>query len=150
MAEGEAAKAKLLAAPVVKTKAANGATTWTVEMGTSTAHTDVLAFAPTPAGVKAGDTVKFVNNSTAPHTASFNSTIQSPLDPGNVPTPAKSPGTVRATGFTSTGTLPPNTGPTGPPLAARTYSFVVPAAGTFSYVCLFHVPSNMVGTITAT
>ncbi len=152
LAEGQAAKAKLLADPVVKTKNANGTTTWTVQMGASTANTDILAFAPTPAGVKAGDTVTFVNTSTAPHTASFNvpPTLQGPDDPANVPTPAKSPGTVTATGFTSTGTLPPNTGPSGAPLAARTYSFVVPAAGTYSYVCIFHAPSNMVGTITAT
>ncbi|HEX4528138.1 MAG TPA: hypothetical protein VIA11_01895, partial [Acidimicrobiia bacterium] len=42
-----------------------------VKLGASTAHTDVLAFAPTPKNVKAGDHVTFVNNSSAPHTASF-------------------------------------------------------------------------------
>ena len=41
-------------------------TTWKVEMGTTTAHTDILAFAPVPAAVKKGAKVTFVNNSMAP------------------------------------------------------------------------------------
>ena len=69
--EGEAAKKKLLSAKPKQTKNSDGSTTYTVEMGASTAHTDVLTFAPTPRNVKTGDQVTFVNNSTAPHTASF-------------------------------------------------------------------------------
>jgi plastocyanin len=38
-------------------------------MGISSAHTDVLTFAPTPRTVKAGDQVTFVNNTSAPHTS---------------------------------------------------------------------------------
>src|SRR4051794_4075116 len=69
--EGEAAKKKLTAAKPKQTKNADGSTTYSVEMGTSTQHTDVLAFSPTPKKVKSGDQVTFVNNSQAPHTASF-------------------------------------------------------------------------------
>ena len=71
LAEGEAAKRKLLAAKPKQTKNSDGSTTYNVELGASTAHTDVLAFAPTPKNVKSGDHVTFVNNSSAPHTASF-------------------------------------------------------------------------------
>jgi len=53
-----------------QTRNSDGSTTYNVELGASTAHTDVLAFAPTPKNVKAGDHVTFVNTSSAPHTAS--------------------------------------------------------------------------------
>ena len=80
LAEGEAAKRKLLAAKPKQTKNSDGSTTYNVELGASTAHTDVLAFAPTPKNVKAGDHVTFVNNSLAPHTASFGGPLV-PTDP---------------------------------------------------------------------
>ena len=54
LAEGEAAKRKLLAAKPKQTKNSDGSTTYNVELGASTAHTDVLAFAPTPKNVKVG------------------------------------------------------------------------------------------------
>jgi plastocyanin len=48
----------------------------------------------------------------------------------------------------NTGTLPPNAPPgAGPPLAARSYTYTVPTAGTYNYVCIYHVPSGMAGTI---
>jgi plastocyanin len=106
--------------------------------------------------VKAGDTVTFVNNSLAPHTASFfgpgSPEIQSPFDPAAVaPAPGPSPQALAAAGFFNTGLLPPNAPPgSGPPIEARSFSFTVPTAGTYSYVCIFHAPSEMVGTINAT
>jgi plastocyanin len=156
LAEGRKAKADLVAAKPVTAKNADGTTTWTVQMGASTAHTDILAFAPTPAGIKAGDTVTFVNSSTAPHTASFFGTgadpITSPLDPRtDPPAPGPSPQTLAAAGFFNTGLLPPDAPPgAGPPEAARSFSFKVPEAGTYAYVCILHVPSTMAGTIDAT
>src|SRR5581483_9840868 len=81
IAEGEAAYAKLTSAAPVSTQNANGTTNYTVQMGASTAHTDVLAFSPSPADVKAGDEVTFVNNSQAPHTASFFNSQPPILDP---------------------------------------------------------------------
>ena len=99
LAEGEAAKKKLLAAKPKETKSSDGSTTYSVEMGASTAHTDVLAFAPTPRKVKSGDHVTFVNNSTAPHTASFGGTLVPvvPTAPTVVdPVPGPSPQTPRA------------------------------------------------------
>jgi plastocyanin len=155
LAEGRAAKKALLDAPAKQTKNANGSTTWTVLTGASTPHTDVLAFSPTPAKVKAGDTVMFVNSSGAPHTATFpgGTTVpQNPEDPKVLaPAPGKSPQTLRATGYFNTGWLPPDAPPgAGPPLPARSFSFVIPKAGTYNYVCVLHAPSSMVGAITAT
>lgn len=153
LAEGREAKEALVSADPVTTKNADGTTTWTVEMGVTTEHVDVLAFAPTPAGVNAGDTVRFVNNSLAPHTASFfgegAEAINDPSDPRvGPPTPGPSPQDLSDVGFFNTGVLPPNAPPgAGPPAAVRTYEFKVPDPGTYSYVCIFHAPSEMVGEI---
>jgi len=159
LAEGRAAKAKLVAkAKAAKpTKGSDGAREWTVQMGTTTAHTDVLAFAPTPRKVRAGDSVTFVNNSGAPHTATFNgksaSPISNPLDPRvEEAIPGPSPQTLTVDGLFNTGQLPPNAsapGGTPPPEAARSFTFVVSAGGTYEYFCALHVSSGMAGTITA-
>lgn len=153
--EGRAAKAALLEAEPVQTPNPDGSTTWTVQMGVTTAHTDVLAFAPTPAEVEAGDSVTFVNESQAPHTASFFGTgaepIQNPLDERvGPPSPGPSPQALSAEGFIHTGVLPPNAPPgSGPPLAVRSFTFTIPAPGEYPYVCIFHAPSSMTGVITA-
>jgi plastocyanin len=154
--EGRDAKAALVDAEPAQVENADGTTTWTVEMGASTEHTDILAFAPAPAEAKAGDTVTFVNNSTAPHTATFfgegAEPIQSPLDPrAAAPAPGPSPQALAAAGLFNTGLLPPDAPPgAGPPEAVRSFSFTVPDPGTYSYVCLFHAPSEMVGQINVT
>ena len=154
--EGRDAKAALVDAEPAQEENADGTTTWTVEMGASTEHTDILAFAPAPAEAKAGDTVTFINNSTAPHTATFfgdgAEPIQSPLDPrATVPAPGPSPQTLVAAGLFNTGLLPPDAPPgAGPPPEVRSFSFTVPDPGTYAYVCLFHAPSEMVGTINVT
>ena len=136
---------------MVKTTA-NGKTTWTVQMGTSTAHTDVLAFAPTPAGVKAGDTVTFVNNSSAPHTASFNvpPTSRARTIPANVPTPAKSPETLTSTGFTRPGPCHRTPIRRGHPLEAP--QLLVRGARCRHVQLRVHLPraERMAGVITAT
>jgi plastocyanin len=152
LTEGRAAKQKLLSASPASTKNADGSTTWKVEMGASTAHTDVLAFAPPSPDVKAGDTVTFVNNSAAPHTASFagkGTLPQNPEDPvAQKPAPGPSPQTLNPTDVFNTGLLPPNAPPGGgPPEAVRSFSFVAKTAGTYNYVCIFHVPSGMAGAI---
>ena len=152
LAEGRAAKQKLTSTPPVSKKNADGTTTWSLEMGTSTAHTDVLAFAPATPDVKVGDTVTFVNNSGAPHTASFagkGQLPQNPTDPAvSKPAPGPSPQTLNPTDVFNTGLLPPNAPPgAGPPEAARSFSFVVKTAGTYNYICLLHVPSGMAGAI---
>ena len=156
LAEGQAAAAELANAEPTSKKNDDGSTTWTVEMGASTPHTDILAFAPTPAKVKAGDTVTFVNNSGAPHTASFFGTgaeqIVDPTDPRtDAPAPGPSPQALTSVGFFNTGLLPPDAPPgAGPPEAARSFSFTIAKAGDYAYVCILHAPSSMVGTISAT
>ncbi|MBI3256273.1 MAG: hypothetical protein HYZ59_00635 [Actinobacteria bacterium] len=150
LAEGRAAKEKLMSSVAAGTPV-GGATNWTVEMGTTTEHTDILAFAPVPVAAKAGDQVTFVNNSMAPHTATFGEYGQDPNDPKVVqPAPGPSPQSLGSTGYFNTGWLPPNSPPgSGPPLAARSFTFKIPAAGKYSYVCALHVPSGMAGAIEA-
>ena len=60
-----AAAQALATTPPDGTKNPDGTTTWQVKMGASTPHTDILAFAPVPVAVKAGDKVQFVNERTA-------------------------------------------------------------------------------------
>ncbi len=148
LAEGEAAKAKLLAARPTPTKNADGTTTYRVTMGASTAHTEVLAFAPTPKHVRQGDHLTFVNDSGAPHTASFGGPLV-PLNPQvdevTQPAPGPSPQSLTSDAYLNTGWLPPKTDDT--PETQRSYTFDAPNPGTFSYVCVLHVGSGMAGVI---
>jgi plastocyanin len=154
LAEGNEAFQKLQAAQPVSTKNRDGTTTWKVEMGITTPHTDILAFAPVPAAVKRGDKVTFVNNSMAPHTASFfnqQPAITNPEDPAaQKAAPGPSPQKLNAKDLFNTGTLPPNAPPgAGPPEAARSFTFSVPTAGDYQYICIYHAPSGMAGMIKA-
>jgi plastocyanin len=149
--EGEAAKAKLLKAKPKATKNSDGTTNYSVEMGASTPHTDVLAFAPTPQKVKSGDQVTFVNNSAAPHTASFGGTLVPTIPTADDvvnPVPGPSPQTLAQNTYINTGWLPPKS-KGGPPLAARSYTYTVPAAGKYEYACVLHLPSGMAAEIDA-
>jgi plastocyanin len=154
LAEGNEALQKLQSAVPVGTKNSAGSTNWKVEMGASTPHTDILAFAPVPANLKHGDKVTFVNNSGAPHTASFfnkQPPIESPSDPAiDKAAPGPSPQTLNSTDLFNTGTLPPDAPPgAGPPEAARSFTFAVPTAGDYQYLCIYHSPSGMAGVIKA-
>ena len=154
LAEGNEAYQKLMSATPTTTKNKDGSTTWKVEMGATTAHTDILAFAPVPAAVKKGDKVTFVNNSMAPHTASFfNETppIMNPESPeAQKAAPGPSPQKLSSKGLYNTGLLPPNAPPgAGPPEAARSFTFSVPTAGEYQHICIFHAPSGMAGMIKA-
>lgn len=149
--EGRAAKKQLSSAPV-QSAVQGGRTVWTVEMGVTTEHTDVLAFAPVKASIKPGDRVDFVNNSGAPHTATFAGGTQLPQNPESFEAqkaaPGASPQSLANTGFYNTGWLPPNSPPGAePPIAARTFSFDVSQAGEYNYVCLLHLASGMTGSI---
>jgi plastocyanin len=152
LAEGRAARKKLASTPPKKQQNTDGTTTWTVEMGASTAHTDVLAFSPTPSQIHAGDQVLFVNNSGAPHTASFGGELvpTNPLSPEvDPPAPGPAPQTLLAGAFYNTGLLPPKT-PGGAPKAARSFTFVVTNPGKYEYVCILHLTSGMAGELDAT
>lgn len=154
VAEGQAAAKELASATPEKNATSDGATTYTVQMGKSTQHTEVMAFAPTPATVKAGDKVTFVNSSHAPHTASFfngHPPILNPESPeAGKAAPGPSPQTLNTTDLFNTGVLPPDNPPGhGPPLVARSYTYKVPAAGTYAYICIFHAQQGMTGTIVA-
>jgi plastocyanin len=149
--EGEAAKKKLTAAKPKQTKNSDGSSTYSVEMGATTAHTDVLAFAPTPRNAKTGDQVTFVNNSGAPHTASFGGELVPTVPTAdNVvqPQPGPSPQALAQGVYLNTGWLPPKT-KGGPPAAARSYTYSVPAPGKYQYVCVLHLPSGMAAEIDA-
>jgi plastocyanin len=153
LAEGRAAKKRLVETAPRTLPGPGGSSIHVVEMGTTTPHTDILAFQPARSAIKAGDRVLFINNSGAPHTATFAGTKQLPQNPESAeamrPTGA-SPLTLNLTDLFNTGWLPPNAPPgAGPPEAARSFTFVVPRAGTYAYVCLLHAPSVMSGTIEA-
>jgi plastocyanin len=155
LAEGNEAFEKYRATPPARTKHRDGTTTWKVEMGTTTPHTDILAFSPVPAQVKKDDKVTFVNKARTPHTASFfnrQSPITDPEDPAaRKPAPGPSPQRLNATDLFNTGLLPPNAPPgAGPPEAVRSFTFSVPTAGDYHYICILHAASGMAGTITAT
>jgi plastocyanin len=155
LAEGRAAAKKLESAKPKRSNNDDGSTTWQVQMGTTTEHTDILAFSPAPTRVVAGDQVQFVNNSKAPHTATFSGTqpeITNPLDPREAEViPGPSPQTLNTTDLFNSGELPPNVpsepGGSPPPLAARSFTYVVPAAGNYPYYCILHVSEGMSATI---
>jgi plastocyanin len=146
-AEGLAAKKKLESTKPVRTKGADGTSTWDVEMGATTEHTDVLAFAPAPTKIKHGDSIRFVNNSQAPHTGTFRGGQPGIVDPTapetSTPIPGPSPQTLNATDLFNTGELAPDAGSPAPPIEARSFTFVVPTAGKYPFYCILHLPSGM-------
>jgi plastocyanin len=151
--EGIAAHKKLVKTANRSTKGADGTRTWAIQMGATTKHTDVLAFAPTPKRIKAGDSIKFVNNSGAPHTGTFageQPPITNPVGPQtDNPSPGPSPQTLNTTDLFNTGLLPPKVpsepGGAPPPKAARSYTYKVPDKGTYPYYCILHTLSGMAG-----
>jgi plastocyanin len=151
--EGTAAKQELVKkGKHAKSKPNNeGTRTWSIQMGTTTEHTDILAFAPTPKKIEAGDHVKFVNNSQAPHTATFvgeQPAITNPVGPQtDDPAPGPSPQTLNRVELFNTGLVPPDAGSPPPPKAARTYEYVVPKRGKYPYYCILHTLSGMGGTL---
>jgi len=157
VAEGEAAKKTLVKHANISTKNSNGSRTWVIQMGASTKHTDVLAFAPTPRKVKAGDSIQFVNNSGAPHTGTFvgkQPPITNPVGPQtDDPAPGPSPQTLNSTDLFNTGLLPPNVpdspGGSPPPRAVRSYTYKVPAKGKYPFYCILHTLSGMGGVVRA-
>jgi plastocyanin len=157
VAEGIKAKRKLERDADYSRRNADGSRTWSIQMGTTTEHTDVLAFARTPKRIRAGDSVKFVNSSLAPHTATYVGEQQPITDPlseqATNPAPGPSPQTLNQTDLFNTGELPPNApgGPAGrpPPKSARSYTWVVPEEGTYPYYCILHTLSGMGGEIRA-
>ncbi|GAC1534028.1 MAG: hypothetical protein NVS3B12_14230 [Acidimicrobiales bacterium] len=154
LAEGQGAAKELAGTAPEKNSTSDGTTTYTVQMGKSTMHTDVMAFSPTPANVKAGDKIMFVNSSAVPHTATFYNgkpPYQGPEDPlTRKAVPGTSPQTLNSTDLFNTGVLPPDAPPGhGPPLPVRSYIYKVPASGIYAYICVYHASAGMTGTISA-
>jgi plastocyanin len=155
--EGIAAHKKLVKNANRSVKHSDGTRTWAIQMGTTTEHTDVLAFAPTPKSIKAGDSIKFVNNSRAPHTGTFageQEPITNPVGPQtDNPSPGPSPQTLNSTDLFNTGLVPPNAasepGGSPPPKAVRSYTYEVPEKGKYPYYCILHTLSGMAGEIRA-
>jgi plastocyanin len=139
--EGRAARQWLMSQQPRRTTNPDGTTIWFAEMGTTTEHTDVLAFTPVPATVQAGDRVTFINNPEAPHTATFLDGRSAPSsdspEVGQV-LPGPSPQVLTAQGYFNTGLLPP----IAPPEAVRSLTFVAAQPGRYTYTCLLHAPSG--------
>ncbi|HEX6596704.1 MAG TPA: hypothetical protein VF045_07205 [Acidimicrobiales bacterium] len=151
-AEGREAKRRLTSGPPVSARNPDGTITWTVEAGITTGHIDVLHFSPVTADIRPGDSIRFVNSSQAPHTATFGGGQPPPEDPASPeatqPWPGPSPQVLNPTDRAGTGTLPP-AGPAGSglPVAARSFIFVVTESGEYPYVCVYHRGSGMGGMI---
>jgi plastocyanin len=153
LAEGRAAGNELADAPVKQEPNDKGGTTYTVETGVTTEHTDVLAFAPTDIkNLTTDDEITFVNNSESAHTATFGPKGDYPsIDDGIVAfdqaaqevVPGASPQVLKADTYFNTGFLLP----AGLPDPLRSYTFSFDEPGSYSYVCLLHAESDMVGTI---
>ena len=95
----------------------------------------------------AADVARFdLSNTTAISISAAQTTVD-----GIIFAPGASRFTITATpnDFFNTGVLPPNAGPPGsiPPEAARSYTYVVKTAGTYTFVCLLHAPSGMAGSL---
>ena len=147
--EAHAAKQTMTRGPSAPTTSSDGGRSFTVEMGTSTAKTEVLAFAPASLAVAPGDRVTFVNNSFSEHTASFGDDLV-PRDRNSPrarePSPGPSPQPLVSDFFLSTGAIPGAVGD----VDTRSYTFVAAAPGSYGFVCIFHQGRGMTGTITVT
>jgi hypothetical protein len=68
--------------------------------------------------------------------------------------PGPSPQTLDTTNLFNSGLLPPNApespGGSPPCVAARSFTFVVPAAGNYPYYCILHASSGMSAPISVT
>jgi plastocyanin len=62
------------------------------------------------------------------------------------PVPGPSPQALAAGVYLNTGWLPPRT-KQGPGVAARSYTYDVTAPGRYTYVCVLHRSSGMVGVL---
>ena len=96
--------------------------------------------------MKVGDTIRWTNTSTTPHTVTFNLPADTPPDtnPFSVP-PSVPAATFDGTGFWHSGILGVNPGdPTSPTTFQMTFSKV----GTFEYICVLHAPQGMLGNVT--
>lgn len=158
VAEGQAAADTLEA---TSTDNPDGTKAWTMPMGITTEHTDILAFIPDSLAIGVGDTVTFMNDSEAPHTATFTSGADAPAfiqpqpqDAGppilaiNPDVAAGVPATeppveYNGSGYVNSGILGP-----APEFQTNLWTAKFTAAGTFQYVCVLHIPNGMVGTVT--
>jgi plastocyanin len=160
LVEGQEAADGLAAA---STENADGTTSWTMPMGVTTEHTDVLAFLPDNLEIGVGDTVRWVNASEAPHTASFSADGTYPdfivPEPQDTGPPVLAINFQVAEGVPATeppvpvdGTTYVNSGILGPPpeFQAQEWTAQFTAPGTFQYVCIIHLPNGMRGTVTVT
>lgn len=152
LAEGRAAKKTFEAAKPKTEPNKSGGVTHFVEMGTTTKHTDILAFAPLNMDVGPKDDVEFIDNSQAPHTATFAGkqelpSLSSPDFTKQVAkvVPGPSPQALNLTDYFNTGQLLPNV---GLPVKLRSFQFTIGQQGQYGYVCLLHVSSGMVGSLT--
>ncbi len=122
--------ATIVATHAAATRQSSGAFTYTIAIdGTPNCGTSMFCYNPSSLAVNAGDTVTWVNNSTAPHTVTR-------CDPS-----------------TCSGNGPGNGGQSGPSsptinAAGGTYSFTFTSPGTYNYFCAIYGSAMMQGAIT--
>lgn len=131
---------QLAAAPFTSTANADGTKTWDAVVSGANTDGDVMQFFPPAAAIKAGDSLKWINNTPVPHTVTFNMQQYPGGDPFAVPRSANT--TFDGTGFTNSGIIGLNF-PNG-----TTYELKFSKAGTYAYICILHANQGMVGTVT--
>lgn len=128
--------------PAAVTPQANGTNLYSVIAGGTTAKGDVDLFFPASVNIKEGDSVKWSNTTTTPHTVTFGTPPEG--DPFELPM-SKPAATYDGTGFWNSGILGVN--PEDASQSNPTFEMTFSKAGTYNYVCLLHEAMGMVGTV---
>lgn len=116
----------------------------TMDTGKQDQRDNVMQFFPATVTVKEGDSIRWKNDTPAPHTVTFNPPQLGPTDdPFSVP-PSKPAATFDGTGTWNSGII--GVSPEDP-TAPSTFEMTFSKAGTYQYVCILHAPQGMTGTV---
>jgi plastocyanin len=140
LAELKTVQGQLAAVPFSSTDNGDGTKTWDATVSGATMSGDVMQFFPPNAPIKAGDTVRWTNNTPVPHTVTFNIQQYPGGDPFAVPRSSNT--TFDGTGFTNSGIIGVDF-PDG-----TTYALKFSKAGAYNFVCILHANQGMVGSVT--
>lgn len=129
--------------PVTQTRNTDGSTTWrVVSVGGQVGPSDLQLFSPATLAIRAGDTVTWHSDVTAPHIVTFLDGRPVPVGPAaQAPSSMPLPASYDGTGFLNSGAF-------GVGRGTQDFMLRFTRAGTFAYVCAPHVGQGMVASIT--
>ncbi len=139
----------------------DGSTKWSLKAGgyaDALGQSDLTQFLPSALTVKAGDTVKWTNDTFTPHTITFTSGGPEPELITPIPSSSGPPflafnpvvllpsggNSYDGTGYVNSGFIDKGASPT------NTFSLKFTKPGTYNYICVLHDDQGMKGTITVT